>query len=57
VQLKIGDALALTGAKSKALENYRKSLETLEALSVQVPAHAGIRELLAQANSRVQRVD
>jgi hypothetical protein len=53
VWLKLGDALNKTGSKSQALENYRKSVQTLEALSASIPAHAGIRELLAQAQSRI----
>ncbi|HEX3184364.1 MAG TPA: serine/threonine-protein kinase [Pyrinomonadaceae bacterium] len=55
VWLKLGDVLSKTGSRSQALENYRKSVETLEALSVSIPTHAGIRELLAAAHSRVQR--
>lgn len=39
--------------KASGLENYRKSVETLEALSASTPTHASIRGLLAEAHSRV----
>ena len=46
-------AMSKTGSRSQALENYRKSVQTLEALSDSMPTHAGIREQLAEAHSRV----
>ncbi|HEU4715149.1 MAG TPA: serine/threonine-protein kinase [Pyrinomonadaceae bacterium] len=57
VWLKLGDALTKKGARSEALAYYRLSLETLEALATSIPAHAGIRTLLAEAKSRFAHAD
>lgn len=57
VRLKVGDALALNGARLQARESYYMGLEILEPLSSNIPAHAGIRAMLAEAYSRVGRVN
>jgi len=51
--IKAADGFAMTGRIQEARLNYLKSLEVLKALSAAIPVHAGIRELLKEAYSRV----
>jgi hypothetical protein len=55
--MKLGDVFEKSGSTAQALENFRKSLETLEALARAVPANAGIREMLAQAQAKVTKLE
>ncbi|MCA1606651.1 MAG: tetratricopeptide repeat protein, partial [Acidobacteria bacterium] len=56
-RLKIGHVLALKGERLEALANYQQALEILDTLSSAMPAHAGIRLLLADAYARVGRLN
>jgi tetratricopeptide (TPR) repeat protein len=49
VWMRLGRVLEKKGDISQALENYHKAAETLESLSMAIPADAVIREMLAEA--------
>ena len=52
--VKLGDAFSATGARPQAVKNYQRAIDILEPLSLKIPAHAGIRAMLADARSRFE---
>ncbi len=54
--LKLGDAFQANDARSQAVKNYQRAIDILGPLSTTIPAHAGIRLLLADARSQLEAV-
>ena len=57
IWIKIGDVQRLNGASLPALDNYLRGLEALKALASSIPAHAGIRGMLAETYAKLGRLN